>query len=269
MNNKNILYKTSSPSGDLISFLSGIRKMWMDTGRKAVIYHRLDMIGNSYEGSVHPYENENKVPVCFNQYTFDMMRPLMMSQEYIEDYKVFTGQEHEIDLDKVRLETFTNQPKGSLNRWFNYAFPQMTCDLSKKWILINEGISNTYKDKVIINFTERHRNTFINYFFLKKYQDRIIFSGLKKERDLFCTQWDLDVPHLQVDNFYELAKAISGCKFFLGCQSFNFQIAEATKVKRILEIFPMMPNVVPCGEDAYDFYHQGAVEYYVEKLINQ
>jgi hypothetical protein len=40
------------------------------------------------------------------------------------------------------------------------------------------------------------------------------------------------------------------------------------KVPRILEVFPLMPNVIPIGEKAYDFYHQGAVEYYFKLLNN-
>jgi hypothetical protein len=28
-----------------------------------------------------------------------------------------------------------------------------------------------------------------------------------------------------------------------------------------------MPNVVPIGENAYDFYHQGGIEYYFNKMI--
>jgi ADP-heptose:LPS heptosyltransferase len=122
-------------------------------------------------------------------------------------------------------------------------------------------------DKVIINFTQRHRNYLINYFFLREHQDKLVFAGLAKERDLFCKNWNLDIPLLEPDNFYHLAQNIKHCKFFLGNQSFCFQIAEALKVPRILELFPMMPNVVPIGENAYDFYHQGGVEYYFNKMI--
>lgn len=264
---KFITYKTSSPSGDLISFLSGIKQLWLDTGKKGVIYHRLNMIGGSYEGADSAYADDNNNPICFNQYAFDMMRPLLLSQDYIEDYIVFNGQDHEIDLDRVRLQTFTNQPKGSLNRWFNHPFPQMASNLANRWIEIKQVLINNYSDKIIINFTNRHRNHFINYFFLKEHQGKIIFAGLEKERDLFCKEFDLDIPLLQVDNFYELAKVINGCKFFIGNQSFCYQIAEAVKVPRILEIFPMMPNVIPVGDKAYDFYHQGAVEFYFNKLI--
>jgi len=263
-----ISYKSSSPAGDLISFLAGIKQIWKQTSKKGIVYQRLNMVGVSYAGSVHPFETDDKEPVCMGKYMFDMLKPLIKSQPYIEDFVEYAGEKVDFDFDLIRQAIFTNQPNGSLNRWFNYVFPQMTSDLSKTWVEIPETINNPYGDKVIINFTQRHRNHNITYHFLKQYQDKIVFAGLQKERDLFCKQWDLDIPLLQVDNFYELAKIISGCKFYLGCQSFCFQLAEATKVPRILECFPMMPNVIPIGEKAYDFYHQGAVEFYVHNLIN-
>jgi hypothetical protein len=260
---------TSSPSGDTISFLAGMRQLWLETGKKCILYHRLNLIGGSYEGAIHPYENEDKMPVCFNQYTFDMMRPLMLSQPYIEDYLVFTGQDHQLSLDKIRLEVFTNQPKNSLNTWMNHPFPQMTTNLANKWLDIPKEENSIYKDKVIVNMTQRHRNTFIHYFFLKEHQDKIIFAGLQKERDSFCGEFNLDIPLLQVDNFYELAKVINSCKFFIGNQSFCFQLAESLKIPRILELFPMMPNVVPVGDNAPSFYHQQEVEYHFNKFISK
>ena len=48
-----------------------------------------------------------------------------------------------------------------------------------------------------------------------------------------------------------------------------YQIAEALKIPRILEIFPRMPNIIPMGEDAYDFYAQSALEYYFSLLLNK
>lgn len=264
-----ITYKTSSPSGDLISYLAGIRQIWLDKGKKGIIYHRLNMIGGSYEGAIHPYFDADQNPICFNEYAFGMMCPLLKSQPYIEDYLVFDGQEFEIDLDKTRLEIFTNQPKGSLNRWMNHPFPQMATNLANVWIEIPKGIVNNCEDKIIINYTQRHRNTYLHYFFLKKYQDKIIFAGLQNERDLFCAEWGLDIPLLQVDNFYDLARIISGCKFFMGNQSFCFQIAESQKIPRILELFPMMPNVIPIGDYAYDVYHQGELEFHFKQLYER
>lgn len=263
-----VTFKTSSPAGDLISYLSGMKKIYEGTGKKALVYQRLNMPGISYLGSIHPFENEEGEPVCMNRYMFDGLYPLLKSQEYIEDFVEYKGEEVQFDLDHLRLQQYTNQPNGSLNRWPSYVFPDMACDLSKRWITIPESITNPYKDKIIINYTARHRNHILNYYFLKEHQDKMIFAGLQKERDIFCKTWDLDIPLLQVDNFLELAKAINGCKFFMGNASFCFQLAEATKCKRILEIFPLHPNVIPCGENAYDAYHQIPLEYFFNKLLN-
>jgi len=263
-----ISYKTSSPAGDLISFLAGIKQVYEDTGKKALVYQRLDMPGKSYEGSIHPFEDSEGQPVCMPRKMFDMLYPLLKSQEYIEDFIEHKGEEVQFNLDLIRLERYTNQPFGSLNRWYSYIFPDMCSDLSKKWIIIPDGIANPYKDKIIINYTSRHRNHILNYHFLKPHQDKIIFAGLQKERDIFCGTWDLDIPLLQVDDFLELAKAINGCKFFMGNASFCFQISESLKIPRILEIFPMHPNVIPCGKHAYDAYHQIPIEFYFHKLLN-
>jgi len=267
MDDNFIRYKTSSPCGDLISYLAGIKKMYSDTGKKALIYQRLDMVGAGYNGSIHPFNSEDGEPVCFTRYMFDMVRRLLITQDYVEDYIVYDGQEVDFDMDKTRLETFTNQPLGSLNRWPFYVFPQMATDLSKPYISVPQ--ETAYKDKVIINFTQRYRNHFLNYFFLKNHKDNLIFAGTQKERDLFCKQWDLDIPLLQIDDFYDYAKVINGCKFFMGNQSMGFQIAEAIKAPRLLEIFQLMPNVIPIGENAFDAYHQVPMEYFFSKLLNR
>lgn len=264
-----VRYKTSSPAGDLISYLAGIRQIYRETGKKAIIYQRVDMVGGGYIGALHPFSNEFGDPVCMPKSMFDKLRPLLLSQEYIEDFVIYVGQDIDTDMDKIRLEIFTNQPKGSLNRWPAYAFPQMATDLSEAWIELPDFFTPKYSTKVFLNYTQRYRNHSINYFFLKKYESELIFAGLPEERDLFCRQWALDIPLLIIDDFFELAQEIVGCKFFAGCQSFCFQLAESMKVPRILETFPIMPNVIPIGKNAYDYYHQQSCEYYFEKLMNE
>lgn len=264
-----VKYKTSSPAGDLISYLPGMRQIYRDKGRKAIIHQRLDMVGGSYVGSLHPFHNQHGDPVCMPESMFNMLRPLLLAQEYIQDFIVYTGQDIEIDMDKIRLEIFTNQPKGSLNRWPSYAFPQMSTDLSEKWIDLPHTYTPKHSGKVILNYTQRHRNYSIDYFFLKKYESELVFAGLQEERDFFCKQWMIDIPRIEVDNFLELAEEIAACKFFAGCQSFCFQLAEGLKVPRILETFPLMPNIIPIGKHAYDYYHVQSCEHYFEKLMNE
>ena len=266
-----IKFKNSSPAGDLMAMLAGIKTICDQKASKAIIYQRLDVAGIGYEGAIHPFKNEIGDEVMMNEYMFNMLKPLLENQYYIEKYEIYNGQEYDLDLDKVRMQIFTNQPLGSINRWIFYVYPQMSCDLSQSWIKKEElphylGLFE-FSNKLIINFTFRYRNTIIDYNFLKKYQDKLFFVGLKEEKDFFCKQWGLKIDHKETNNFRELSAFFSMSKGFLGNQSFCYQLAEALKIPRILELSPAIPNVIPIGDKAYDFYHQEAVEYYVEKIL--
>ena len=259
-------FKTSSPAGDLLSMLAGIKKLCEVVGKKAIIYQRLNMTGVGYHGAIHPYKDEKGFEVAMNEYMFNVLKPLIQHQEYIESFDIYTGQEYDYNLDRARLETFTNQPHGSINRWLFYVYPQMACDLSKSWLSVPD--SEFEYDGLIINFTYRYRNSIIDYHFLKRYENRLLFAGLPDEHRFFCKQWGLDIKYLESCNFMDVAIAIKNSKGFLGNQSSCFQIAEGLKAKRILETSTIMPNVIPTGENAFDFYHQQAVEYYVENFFN-
>lgn len=263
-----IKFKNSSPAGDLMAMLAGIKTICDQKASKAIIYQRLDVAGIGYEGAIHPFKNEIGDEVMMNEYMFNMLKPLLENQYYIEKYEIYNGQEYDLDLDKVRMQIFTNQPLGSINRWIFYVYPQMSCDLSERWVKAERFSDTNYiSNKLIINFTFRYRNTIIDYNFLKGYQNRIVFAGLKEEKDFFCKQWGLDIPHFDVFDFKHLADTFVSAKGFLGNQSFCYQLAEALKIPRILELSPAIPNVIPTGDKAYDFYHQEAVEYYVEKIL--
>lgn len=262
-----IKFKTSSPAGDLISMLAGIQQLCKVLGKKAIIYQRLGMTGVGYRGAIHPYKNDIGDEIAMNEKMFDLLKPLLMIQWYIEDFVIYDGQEFNYDLDKVRLETFTNQPLGSINRWIFYVYPQMSCNLSEQWLGI-PSFGEIVKYKMVINFTYRYRNSVIDYSFLRKYQKDILFVGLEEEYEFFSKQWGLEITFIPFIHFLSVAKLMLMSNFFLGNQSVCFQIAEALKIPRILELSPVMPNVIPTGENAYDFYHQSALEYYVEKLLN-
>jgi hypothetical protein len=261
-----ITFKNSSPAGDLIAMLAGIKQLCEEKKSKAIIYQHIGMVGESYSGAKHPFENEQGLPVAMNEYMFNMLKPLLSIQDYIEDFVIYKGEQVDFDLDKGRLQIFTNMPKGSINRWIFHVYPQMACNLSKEWIYIYK--KHSFNNKIIINHTFRHRNYLVNYFFLKRYEKNIVFVGLYDEYETFCKQWNLNIEYLKVNNFKELAAAIKSCHFFSGNQSFCFQIAEALKVPRVLELFEPMPNVIPIGDNAYDYYHQAEAEYYFDKLFN-
>jgi len=267
----NILFKHSANAGDLIACLAGIRQVCNDQGRKAVICQSLD-IPSDYLGQQHPVVDNDGQKVMMNHSMFDMLRPLLLNQVYIYDFVVYEGQKTHVDIDIIREQCFVNLPFGSIQQWVFMAFPDMATDLSKPWISVESkiGIDLIAGDVILVNATERYRNHLINYYFLKDFQDKLVFAGTEKEHQIFCKKWKLTFPRLIVNNFLELAQAIKSCKFLLANQSSCWNLAEAMKTPRILEICAQAPNCQAfIGEKSYGFLHQGALEYYFNKLINE
>lgn len=267
---KVIAFKTSGLSGDLIHFMAGIKQVCETQKMKADIFVWLDQPCFIYEGAEHPYGH-----VMMNQYAFDMMKPLIEAQPYVNSFQVWSGQKIHIDLDLIR-EVKINMPHGSLSRWIFYRFPDMTAPLHQTWLKVGIGqitdsVFRTHNETILINRTSRYRNPWISYFFLEQYRDNIKFVGLKEEYEAFKKEWkfEFNFPYVEVKDFHELAIKISECKFFIGNQSMCYAIAEALKVPRILEICQFAPNVIPTGPGAHDFTSQAALTYFVDKLYNQ
>lgn len=278
--------------GDLISVLPGIKHLYEETGKKAIIYQQLNRPGEYYPGAYHPTQNNGQL-VCFNQEMFDMMRPLLLTQEYIENFLVYNGETVDYDLDVVRLQMYCGAPNYPLHKWLWMVYPEMTCDLSERWIelpLIGLDLGalpiSNWEDikkimdqtgvmfyrpkqkKILINFTERYRNYNINYFFLKEYEKQLQFIGTEKEYDIFKNQWRLNLDYLKVNNFTELVFHLQECDFFLGCQSFCWHLAEAMKIPRLLELSPYVQNCTSFGENGFEFYHQIPLEKLFKQLYN-
>lgn len=289
---KTLTYLHNCNSGDLIGALAGIREIYRKYGKKAIICQVLDMPGHYMPGLLHSVKDEKGEQVTMNQRMFDMLRPLILAQDYIEDFQVYTDQEIEIDLTiiresvvcseeepskphtVIRAKQFVNIPHMALPGWTMLAYPNMACDLSEPWILLpkDSSIFNRFvlKDFILINRTERYLNANINYGFLKEYENELFFTGTAMEHQKFAKDSGLDIGRLEVDNFLDLAQALNRCRFFIGNQSFPWNLANAMGVPRILEMCAYAPNCQPfVGKDNYGFLFQVPLEYYFEDLYNK
>lgn len=297
-----ITFKHSFNSGDLITVLPGIKHLYEKTGQKAIIYQRLDLPADYGHNDTHPVRSEDGRQVCMNRSMFDMMRPLIEAQEYVERFEIWEGQEVAFDYDLTRQDSRMPLPGGSIHKWPSLIFPQLECDLDKPWIQVRnpekyqrpdgmleagcisigngkwtENVCNeTYPiGQIVINRTARYRNPYISYYFLKEYTNRIVFVGTKHECDSFCKEWGLGcdswnyIYRLSVNDFYKVAQAIKGCKLFIGNQSFAWHLADSMKVPRILEVCTAYPNTFPTGPNGYSFVTQGALEYFFNQLLNE
>ena len=250
-------------SGDLITVLPGLKNLYKETGKKSIIYQRLNLPANYDHKYNHPIKSKDGVQVCMNEETFWLMKPLIESQEYIEGFEKWDGQKVDFDIDESRIKNPSVMSGGLIHYWPVFDIPQLACDLSKSWL----GISAKQNNTVCINLTERYRNPKVHYLFLSEYKDEIVFVGLKHEHEIFCKKWGIDVSYHEAKEFYHLAQIIKGCRFFIGNQSFCWHLADAMKVQRILEVCYDFPNTFPTGANGYAFTKQEGLEYYFNKLL--
>lgn len=251
--------------GDVTGSIPVMNEYYKKTGKKIDLYLKINIEAEYYEGAVHPTKDATGNNVMLNEKMVEMMKPLYLSQECINDVKVWQGEEIHVPLEKIR-ETNVGMPALSINRWYFYVYPDLACDLSKVWLNVPPSEKDLAKGKIIITRSERYRNDRIDYSFLKPYEDELLFCGTMREYNNFCMSYDLNVKKFNISNFLELAQAIQQCRFHVSNQTQAFQLSEGLKVPRILEVCTFAPNVIPIGEDAYDFLAQPALEYYFKTL---
>lgn len=258
--------------GDAVASLCVTKKIHDKTGRKVRFLQQLNVKAAYYPGAVHPTADENGELVCMNKEMWEMLKPLLLSQNYIDSADEYVGQKINCDYDIIRGDQkFVNLPHGSIQAWLMYAYPDLATDISKPWITLNdpcpEHILNQVSGKVLLNFTERYRNGVVNYFFLKTYENHLIFSGTKREHLLFCNTWNLNIPRLEAKDFLEVAYAIKYSKFLLCNQSAQWNISAAMTTPHILEVCRFAQNCLPFYyPGSVGFQHQEGLQYYFDLL---
>ena len=253
-NNKKITFLHSGHLGDLIYALPVIKEL-----------------SKSHECYFYIQSNK-KIPVEYYKHPaggvyiddrmLNLFLPLMREQKFFNEVRKYENQSVDIDLNifrKLPVNICFNSP-----RWY-FQITGIQVDLAAPYLEVSSH--EHIKNKIIIHRTFRHRNQFINYKFLKEYDD-LIFIGTKDEfEDL---KKDIsNLQHYNCKDFLEMAQIIKSCKFFIGNQSIAYPMAEGLKVPRLLEAEPMFPVVQPVGKNAYDFYYQPHFEKFVSILSKE
>lgn len=266
--------KHSVNLGDLVSLMGALKRYYDATKRKLSVFQQIGTIAAYYQGATHPTVNEEGVNVCINLKMWEMVKPLIESQDYIHSFEKYEGQKIDLDFDVIRGKTFVNLPHGMIQNWVVYAFPDLAFNVAEPWMKIEgktpRNIEKQIKGKILVNFTERYRNTHMDYFYLKNYSDDLVFSGTEREHWLFCNAWQLNIPRLEHTDFLELGYAVRDARFTISNQSFLWNLCEAMKKPRMLELCSYAANCQNgVGESSFGYYHQVGNEYYFRRLFNE
>lgn len=251
--NTAVHFRHSGLIGDIIYAIPAMQVL---ASGKEIHLHLLINQKSLYKKSMQHY-NKNKI---LTEKSVDWLAPLLLSQPGFKTCDIYTDQPIDYDLDDFRKFPF-DYNTGHICRWYFLTYG-ITTDLSKPWLFV--AADETFRQEIVISRSFRYRAPGISYDFLKNYP-AITFLGLPDEYE----DMKKAIPQLKykaVKNFLEFAQIIAGCKFFIGNQSFPFALAEALKVKRVLELCFECPNVIPEGENAYDFCYQPQFEKIVMQL---
>lgn len=257
--------------GDVIASLPSLRQHYRNTGIKPTLFLVKDYPAEYYEGAVHPVQNAKGDNVSLNQSMIKMLIPLLKCQEYLNDVTMIESDNYydsdiHINLSDIR-NTFCNIPLGDIRRWYFYVFPDLACDLSEQYLYIPDNPKDLAIGKVIISRSERYHSEWADYSFLKEYEEDCLFCGTMREYNNFCMNFGLEIRKLHVNDFLEYAQALKQSKFHISNQTMAFQISEAIKIPRIVELCSWASNVIPVGEKAFDFYSNTALQYYFKELF--
>ncbi len=241
----------SGPLGDLIYSLPLINKLSEN--------HTCNLYVNLNKKFTYEYYKHTANGYFIDERTFKFLSPLLKKQKSLNIIKEYENEKIDINLDLFREipVSFTfNSP-----RWF-FAITGEHCDLSKPSLFVDDHTE--IKNKIVILRSFRFRNIYINYNFLKNY-DNLLYVGVEEEyQDLKKI-----IPNLEIYNckdLLEMAQIIKSSKFFVGNMSVGFALSETLKIPRLLEASPETPFVQPVGNNGFDFFFQPHFEKWFKYL---
>lgn len=261
--NKIYSVRHSLNSGDLIYSLAGFNGLYQRGGSRINLYQTIGRVAYYYDGADHPVRNDHGDMVNFNKQTFDWMLPLLEAQPYVASFAEYRDGRVDYDLDKIRGDFHTGMTTGVIYQYQFYVYPELWCDTSQPWLFVSYSyaIDELVRGKVLVNFTSRYRNHKINYRWLNRYKDHLLFVGTEKECRQFQRETGIsEIGSFVPDNYLELAQAINQCEFLMGNQSLCMAIAEALKARRMMEASLDFPNCHPSGADGYAYKFQFGAE---------
>lgn len=175
----------------------------------------------------------------------DLIRPLLLSQDYIEDVRVWDNEVVDYDLDQFRVK-HKNLSTINLAAAHLATFDLDESLINEQWLFdIKKKTVN--KKKVVFHRSPRYHNAKFEREswpkYINEYGGNAVFIGIPSEYDDFVKKFGCnEIPFYQVNDLLEMAEIINGCELFIGNQSSPFAISEGLHKNNILEVCDQHPN---------------------------
>jgi len=231
-------YKHSGTFGDLIYSLSVVKKMAVENNAQFLVAL------NNIENCVAKYGyRPDEVDVMhkgrFTSTDYQLLKPLLERQSYIQSVGTWTQDTPEPDVD---LDIF----RGVLFRGFEGNYVQayhMTFDLPFTPEVLNETwleADPVTVAPIVINRTARYRcpNGTSTWQTMLAESDIVkngVFVGNTDEHEDFVSSTGFAVPYYAVRDLKEMADIIAGADLFMGNQSVPYSLAMGLGKSTVLE----------------------------------
>jgi hypothetical protein len=233
--------------GDLIWHLPSVIWLTKHYGlRKARLYVRTDVPVGPGEIS-HPCGR-----VQITRAFAESIIPFLKMQDYLEDARIWQGEDVDVDLDVFRRTGFPFD-RGDNAKWVGHAIP-CAPRLWQPWLTVRDAMPN---GMILVNRTLRNQNPAIHYRFLLRYPE-VRFVGLREEYEQF--KKEVNIRWQETKTFLDLARLIAGCRLFIGNQSAAYALAQGLMAPRVLEVSPTHPVAFVHGPNGFEAWSQPVLE---------
>lgn len=230
-----ITFKHAGDLGDIIYSLPTIQYLGGD-----IIMLEESQIPPERGGPRKPLSMANAAPLI----------PLLKSQPYVHGVQQWAGEPVTVDFNQFRvlalIDTSRNHRPNLAHLHALVAKNATGLDFNpidlyeKPWL---HGIDTEPVAKVLFARSARYHNSQFPWRrIIDRYGKDAAFLGLKDEHEAFCKAFSCDVPWFPTSDLLIAARAIAGCKLFVGGQSCLYPIAEGLKKDAILEVWPRLPT---------------------------
>jgi hypothetical protein len=233
-----MIYKHSGTFGDLIYGLSVIKKM--GSGTLAIALGNIEKCVAEY--GYRPDEVDPMHKGRFRNADFDILRPLLTRQSYIDKVTVWTG-DHDVDLDCFRGVLFRGFEGNYIEAYYRtFNLPFSPDVYNETWLEADAKIIAP----VVINRTFRYRcpdgtGTWQGLLEQANISQNGVFVGNKDEHEDFEKNTGFRVNYYAVKDFKELADVIAGADLFMGNQSAAYSVAMGLGKSSVLETIKIKP----------------------------